>query len=82
MNVTFRRVLHPHHGVFCAHACFGKLMTRHIRFLRDFNIPEPVSGGLVVAGHHLHAASDHGTGAERGQSAVGRSCWCSSRPSA
>ena len=27
----------------------GKLMTRHIRFLRDFNIPEPVSGGLVVA---------------------------------
>ena len=27
----------------------GKLLTRHIRFLRDFNIPEPVSGGLVVA---------------------------------
>ncbi|MDL5037108.1 sodium/glutamate symporter [Comamonas resistens] len=27
----------------------GKFMTRHIRFLRDFNIPEPVSGGLVVA---------------------------------
>lgn len=27
----------------------GKLMTRHIRFLREFNIPEPVSGGLVVA---------------------------------
>lgn len=27
----------------------GKLMTRHIRFLRDFNIPEPVSGGLLVA---------------------------------
>lgn len=27
----------------------GKLMTRHIRFLRDFNIPEPVSGGLVAA---------------------------------
>lgn len=27
----------------------GKLMTRHIRFLRNFNIPEPVSGGLVAA---------------------------------
>ncbi len=27
----------------------GKLLTRHIRFLRDFNIPEPVSGGLLVA---------------------------------
>lgn len=27
----------------------GKLMTRYVRFLRDFNIPEPVSGGLVVA---------------------------------
>lgn len=27
----------------------GKLLTRHIRLLRDFNIPEPVSGGLVVA---------------------------------
>ena len=27
----------------------GKLMTRHIRFLRDFNIPEPVSGGLVAS---------------------------------
>ena len=27
----------------------GKFMTRHIRFLRNFNIPEPVSGGLLVA---------------------------------
>lgn len=27
----------------------GKLLTRHIRFLRNFNIPEPVSGGLVAA---------------------------------
>ena len=27
----------------------GKFLTRHVRFLRDFNIPEPVSGGLVVA---------------------------------
>lgn len=27
----------------------GKLMVQRIRFLRDFNIPEPVAGGLVVA---------------------------------
>lgn len=27
----------------------GKLMVRRIRFLREFNIPEPVAGGLVAA---------------------------------
>ena len=27
----------------------GKLLVSRIRFLRDFNIPEPVAGGLVVA---------------------------------
>ncbi len=27
----------------------GALLTREIAFLRNFNIPEPVSGGLVVA---------------------------------
>ena len=27
----------------------GKLLVQRIRFLRDFNIPEPVAGGLVAA---------------------------------
>ena len=27
----------------------GKLMVSKIKFLRDFNIPEPVAGGLVAA---------------------------------
>lgn len=27
----------------------GKFLVKHIRFLRDFNIPEPVAGGLVAA---------------------------------
>lgn len=27
----------------------GKFLNRHLRFLREFTIPEPVSGGLVVA---------------------------------
>lgn len=27
----------------------GKVMVRKIKFLRDFNIPEPVAGGLVAA---------------------------------
>ncbi|MBV2164185.1 sodium/glutamate symporter [Comamonas nitrativorans] len=27
----------------------GKFLVQRIRFLRDFNIPEPVAGGLVVA---------------------------------
>ena len=27
----------------------GKALNRHIRFLREFTIPEPVSGGLLVA---------------------------------
>jgi ESS family glutamate:Na+ symporter len=27
----------------------GKFLNRHVRFLREFTIPEPVSGGLVVA---------------------------------
>ena len=27
----------------------GKLLVTRIRFLRDYNIPEPVAGGLVVA---------------------------------
>ena len=27
----------------------GKVLNRHIRFLREFTIPEPVSGGLLVA---------------------------------
>ena len=28
---------------------FGRQLVRRIRFLRDFNIPEPVAGGLVAA---------------------------------
>lgn len=28
----------------------GASLTRSVRFLRDYNIPEPVSGGLAVAG--------------------------------
>ena len=27
----------------------GQWLVRHIKFLQDFNIPEPVAGGLVVA---------------------------------
>ena len=27
----------------------GKFLVQRIRFLRNFNIPEPVAGGLVVA---------------------------------
>ncbi|MEM7076267.1 MAG: sodium/glutamate symporter [Pseudomonadota bacterium] len=27
----------------------GDILTRHVRVLRDFNIPEPVSGGLLIA---------------------------------
>ena len=27
----------------------GRLLVRKIKFLRDFNIPEPVSGGLLAA---------------------------------
>ncbi|MFV0372105.1 MAG: sodium/glutamate symporter [Azonexus sp.] len=27
----------------------GQFMVRHVRFLREFNIPEPVAGGLVAA---------------------------------
>lgn len=27
----------------------GAFLTRHVRFLRDYNIPEPVSGGIAVA---------------------------------
>ncbi|KPN71126.1 sodium/glutamate symporter [Neisseria sp. 83E34] len=36
---------------------FGKLMVNKIKFLRDFNIPEPVAGGLVAAAilYALHA---------------------------
>lgn len=35
----------------------GKFLVHRIRFLRDFNIPEPVAGGLVVAAvlYMLHA---------------------------
>lgn len=35
----------------------GKFLVTRIRFLRDFNIPEPVAGGLVVAAviYILHA---------------------------
>ncbi|MBQ0131991.1 MAG: sodium/glutamate symporter [Comamonas sp.] len=35
----------------------GKFLVTRIRFLRDFNIPEPVAGGLVVAAviYMLHA---------------------------
>lgn len=35
----------------------GKLLVARIRFLRDFNIPEPVAGGLVAAAvlYALHA---------------------------
>ena len=38
----------------------GKVLNRHIRFLREFTIPEPVSGGLLVALviAVLHAAFD------------------------
>lgn len=27
----------------------GRVLVRHIKFLRDFNIPEPVAGGLLAA---------------------------------
>ena len=27
----------------------GAFLTRKVRFLRDYNIPEPVSGGMVLA---------------------------------
>lgn len=27
----------------------GKLLVKKIRILRDFNIPEPVAGGLIAA---------------------------------
>lgn len=27
----------------------GVMITRHVRFLRDYNIPEPVSGGILAA---------------------------------
>jgi ESS family glutamate:Na+ symporter len=26
----------------------GKILTKRLRLLRDFNIPEPVTGGLIV----------------------------------
>ena len=40
----------------------GKLMVSKIKFLRDFNIPEPVAGGLVAAIclFSLHAATGIG----------------------
>ena len=40
----------------------GKLMVNKIKFLRDFNIPEPVAGGLVAAIclFSLHAATGIG----------------------
>ena len=28
---------------------FGKFLVQKIKFLQDFNIPEPVAGGLVAA---------------------------------
>ena len=28
---------------------FGKFLTRKVRFLREYNIPEPVSGGLIAS---------------------------------
>lgn len=28
---------------------FGKILVDKIKFLRDFNIPEPVAGGLIAA---------------------------------
>lgn len=36
----------------------GKFLVHRIRFLRDFNIPEPVAGGLIVAAvlYLLHAS--------------------------
>lgn len=33
----------------CIVLLFGRQLVRRIRFLRDFNIPEPVAGGLVAA---------------------------------
>ena len=33
----------------CIVLLFGRQLVRKIRFLRDFNIPEPVAGGLVAA---------------------------------
>ena len=33
----------------CIVLLFGRQLVKHIRFLRDFNIPEPVAGGLVAA---------------------------------
>lgn len=44
----------------------GKFLVTRIRFLRDFNIPEPVAGGLVVAAviYALHATMDWSFGFE------------------
>ena len=44
----------------------GKFLVHRIRFLRDFNIPEPVAGGLVVAAviYVLHATLDWSFGFE------------------
>ena len=33
----------------CIVLLFARQLVRKIRFLRDFNIPEPVAGGLVAA---------------------------------
>ncbi|MFC0034272.1 sodium/glutamate symporter [Cardiobacterium valvarum] len=33
----------------CIVLLFGRQLVKRIRFLRDFNIPEPVAGGLVAA---------------------------------
>jgi len=65
-----RRVLHPHHGRACAHAWQAHDKTYPLSARLQYSracLRRPGRGG-----HHLHAASDHGTGAElRGQSAVG-----------
>lgn len=39
----------------------GKLLVKKIKFLEDFNIPEPVAGGLVAAAviYSLHAFFDY-----------------------
>lgn len=44
----------------------GKFLVHRIRFLRDFNIPEPVAGGLVVAAviYVLHATMEWSFGFE------------------
>lgn len=36
----------------------GRFLVKRIKFLEDFNIPEPVAGGLVAAVANMQAVTD------------------------